>query len=179
MTTELTRREMLKAQAAAIAASTAGIAAPAAAQSVPGGVASLEIKWSKAPCRFCGTGCGVMVGVKDNQVVASHGDMEAEVNRGLNCVKGYFLSKIMYGKDRLTTPLLRKRDGAYAKDGEVVCFFQNAQKFKTRYSTLGFSDKANLDDGAMWPTGFALKELTGAEEARIRALVHKATTGSP
>ena len=68
---------------------------------------------------------------------------------------------------------------AYARDGEVVCFFQNAQKFKTRYSTLGFSDKANLDDGAMWPTGFALKELTGAEEARIRALVHKATTGSP
>ena len=68
---------------------------------------------------------------------------------------------------------------AYARDGEVVCFFQNAQKFKTRYSTLGFSDKANLDDGAMWPTGFALKELTGAEEARIRALVHRATTGSP
>ncbi len=68
---------------------------------------------------------------------------------------------------------------AYAKDGEVVCFFQNAQKFKTRYSTLGFSDKANLDDGAMWPTGFALKELTGAEEARIRALVQRATTGSP
>jgi hypothetical protein len=68
---------------------------------------------------------------------------------------------------------------AYAKDGEVVCFFQNAQKFKARYSTLGFSDKANLDDGAMWPTGFALKELTVAEEARIRALVQKATTGSP
>ena len=68
---------------------------------------------------------------------------------------------------------------AYAKDGEVVCFFQSAQKFKTRYSTFGFSDKANLDDGAMWPTGFALKELTGTEEARIRALVQKATTGSP
>jgi len=68
---------------------------------------------------------------------------------------------------------------AYAKDGEVVCFFQSAQKFKTRYSTFGFSDKANLDDGAMWPTGFALKELTDTEEARIRALVQKATTGSP
>ena len=118
MTTELTRRDLLKAQAAAIAASTAGIAAPAAAQSIPGGVEALEIKWSKAPCRFCGTGCGVMVGVKENQVVATHGDMEAEVNRGLNCVKGYFLSKIMYGEDRLTTPLLRKRNGAYAKDGE-------------------------------------------------------------
>ena len=67
---------------------------------------------------------------------------------------------------------------AYARDGEVVCFFQNAQKFKTRYSTFGFSDKANLDEGAMWPTGFALKELTGAEETRIRALVQRATAGS-
>lgn len=118
MTAELTRRDVLKAQAAAIAASTAGIAMPAAAQSVPGGVAALEIKWSKAPCRFCGTGCGVMVGVKENHVVATHGDMEAEVNRGLNCVKGYFLSKIMYGKDRLTTPLLRKRNGVFDKEGE-------------------------------------------------------------
>ena len=76
------------------------------------------LKWSKAPCRFCGTGCGVMVAVKDNRVVATHGDPEAEVNRGLNCVKGYFLSKIMYGEDRLTTPLLRMKNGQYAKDGE-------------------------------------------------------------
>ncbi len=70
-----------------------------------------KIKWSKAPCRFCGTGCGVMVGVKENRVVATHGDMLSEVNRGLNCVKGYFLSKIMYGADRLTQPLLRMRNG--------------------------------------------------------------------
>jgi uncharacterized protein YdhG (YjbR/CyaY superfamily) len=63
---------------------------------------------------------------------------------------------------------------AYAKDGKVVCFFQAAQKFKTRYATLGFSDKASLDEGHMWPTAFALKELTGAEEARIGALVKKA-----
>jgi uncharacterized protein YdhG (YjbR/CyaY superfamily) len=65
---------------------------------------------------------------------------------------------------------------AYAKDGIVVCFFQSAQKFKSRYSTFGFSDKANLDEGAMWPTGFALKELTAAEEARISALVKKAVS---
>ena len=65
---------------------------------------------------------------------------------------------------------------AYAKDGKVVCFFQSAQKFKTRYATLGFSDKANLDEGAMWPTSFALKELTAAEEARIGALVQKAVS---
>ena len=63
---------------------------------------------------------------------------------------------------------------AYAKDGNVVCFFQSAQKFKTRYATLGFSDKANLDEGAMWPNSFALKELTAAEEARISALVRQA-----
>lgn len=63
---------------------------------------------------------------------------------------------------------------AYAKDGKVICFFQSAQKFKTRYATLGFSDAANLDEGAMWPTAFALKELTATEEARIRALVKKA-----
>ena len=65
---------------------------------------------------------------------------------------------------------------AYAKDGNVVCFFQSAQKFKSRYATLGFSDKANLDEGAMWPTAFALKELTAAEEARIEALLKKAVS---
>ena len=68
---------------------------------------------------------------------------------------------------------------AYAtagKDGKVVCFFQAAQKFKTRYATLGFSDKANLDEGTMWPTAFALKKLTAAEEARIGALVKKAVS---
>jgi uncharacterized protein YdhG (YjbR/CyaY superfamily) len=65
---------------------------------------------------------------------------------------------------------------AYAKDGSVVCFFQNASKFKTRYATLGFSDEANLDEGGMWPTSFALKELTAAEEAKIGALVKRAVS---
>ena len=65
---------------------------------------------------------------------------------------------------------------AYAKDGNVVCFFQSAQKFKTRYATFGFSDKANLDDGSLWPVAFALKDLTAAEEARIGALVRKAVS---
>jgi uncharacterized protein YdhG (YjbR/CyaY superfamily) len=63
---------------------------------------------------------------------------------------------------------------AYAKDGKIVCFFQSADKFKARYATLGFNDTANLDDGAMWPTAFALKELTPAVEKRIAALVKKA-----
>jgi uncharacterized protein YdhG (YjbR/CyaY superfamily) len=65
---------------------------------------------------------------------------------------------------------------AYARDGKVVCFFQSGQKFKTRYATFGFSDEANLDDGAMWPTSYALKELTATEEAKIGALVKKAVT---
>jgi nitrate reductase NapA len=116
----MNRRDLLKAHAAAVAALAAGVVLPARAQPLPGGIESLEIKWSKAACRFCGTGCGVMVGVKDDRVVATHGDMLAEVNRGLNCVKGYFLSKIMYGADRLTQPLLRKRDGHYAKDGVLT-----------------------------------------------------------
>jgi uncharacterized protein YdhG (YjbR/CyaY superfamily) len=65
---------------------------------------------------------------------------------------------------------------AYDRDGKVVCFFQSAQKFKTRYATVGFSDAANLDEGALWPTAFALKELTAAEETRISALVKKAVS---
>ena len=65
---------------------------------------------------------------------------------------------------------------AYAKDGKVICFFQSAQKFNTRYATLGFSDAANLDEGALWPVAFALKELTAAEEAKIGALVKKAVS---
>src|SRR5262245_59832625 len=106
---DLTRRQCLKAKAAAIAAAACGsLGAPAVAAAanviLPGDEARLT--WSKAPCRFCGTGCGVMVAVRDNPVVATHGDIHAEVNRGLNCVKGYFLSKIMYGEDRLTQPLL-------------------------------------------------------------------------
>src|SRR3989441_7103322 len=74
------------------------------------------------------------------------------------------------------TPRLWYGMPAYAKDDKVVCFFQPAQKFKTRYATFGFSDKANLDEGAMWPNAFALKGLTAAEEARIAALVKKAVS---
>jgi uncharacterized protein YdhG (YjbR/CyaY superfamily) len=79
---------------------------------------------------------------------------------------------------KATAPALSPRTWygmpAYARDGDVVCFFQSGQKFKTRYSTLGFSDKASLDEGMMWPTGFALKQLTAAEETRIAELVKKA-----
>ena len=90
------------------------------------------------------------------------------------------LAERLHALVRKTTPELEPRTWygmpAYAKDGKVVCFFQSAQKFKTRYATFGFSDKANLDDGRMWATAFALKELTPAEEARIAALVRKAAS---
>jgi uncharacterized protein YdhG (YjbR/CyaY superfamily) len=74
------------------------------------------------------------------------------------------------------TPRLWYGMPAYARNGKVVCFFQSAAKFKSRYATLGFSDQANLDDGAMWPTGFALTRLTAADEARIGALVRQAVS---
>jgi nitrate reductase (cytochrome) len=125
------RREFVRDSAAAAAGSVAGLPLAAQAQSDDPGV-----KWSKAPCRFCGTGCGVVVGVKDNRVVATQGDPQAEVNRGLNCIKGYYLPKIMYGADRLTTPLLRMKDGRYAKDGEFqrvswdTAFDVMAEQFK-------------------------------------------------
>src|SRR3954468_19075862 len=108
------RRDFIRNSAAAAAGATAGISIPVVAQ----GSGDANVKWSKAPCRFCGTGCGVSVAVKDNRVIAKQGDPKAEVNRGLNCIKGYYLSKIMYGEDRLTTPLLRMKNGKYAKDGE-------------------------------------------------------------
>jgi uncharacterized protein YdhG (YjbR/CyaY superfamily) len=88
------------------------------------------------------------------------------------------MAKRLHAVIKASAPALSPRTWygmpAYAKDGNVVCFFQSAQKFKTRYATFGFSDKANLDEGTMWPTAFALKGLTAAEEARIGALVKKA-----
>lgn len=112
----VTRRDFIKQSAVAATASAAGI--PGYSQVITDATRT-HLKWSKAPCRFCGVGCGVNVGVKDGRVVATHGDINAEVNRGLNCVKGYFLSKIMYGADRLTEPLLRMTDGQFDKNGEL------------------------------------------------------------
>ncbi len=127
------RREFIRQSAATAAGAAAGIAMPAQAQ---GTGADPTVKWSKAPCRFCGTGCGVTVAVKDDRVIATQGDPLAEVNKGLNCIKGYYLSKIMYGEDRLTTPLLRMKGGKYAKDGEFervswdTAFDVMAEQFK-------------------------------------------------
>jgi uncharacterized protein YdhG (YjbR/CyaY superfamily) len=122
-------------------------------------------------------------------------EMKAEARRGADKAAGEsdVLAKIaeMKGNDRAlaerihaivkaSAPALSPKtwygQPAYAKDGKIICFFQPAAKFKSRYATLGFSDEANLDKGAMWPTSFALKELTAAEEAKIGALVKKAVS---
>jgi nitrate reductase NapA len=113
---KLNRRDFIKANAAAAAISAAGLSAPAAVVAA----GKDDIRWDKAPCRFCGTGCGVLVGTQDGRVVATQGDPEAPVNRGLNCIKGYFLSKIMYGADRVKTPMLRMKDGKFDKNGEFT-----------------------------------------------------------
>ena len=91
-------------------------------------------------------------------------------------VLGERLHAVIKASAPTLTPKLWYGMPAYAKDGKVVCFFQSAQKFNTRYATFGFMHEANLDEGAMWPTAFALKELTAAEEARIGALVKKAVS---
>ena len=114
---ELNRRDFMKANAALAAAAAAGMTIPVKQVDA---AEDMGIKWDKAPCRFCGTGCSVLVGTKDGRVVATQGDPDAEVNRGLNCIKGYFLSKIMYGADRVQTPLLRMKDGKFHKEGDFT-----------------------------------------------------------
>ena len=163
---KMDRREFLKMEAAAMAAVAGGMAAPAAAQNLVTDRAVTELKWDKAPCRFCGTGCGVMVAAKDGRVVATHGDIKAEVNRGLNCVKGYFLSKVMYGHDRLTRPLLRKRNGRYDKNGEFTpvswdeAFDVMAEKFKDALRRRGPSGVGMFGSGqwTIWE-GYAANKL--------------------
>lgn len=140
---KMTRRAFVKANAAASAAAVAGITLPASAANLIASSDQTKITWDKAPCRFCGTGCSVLVGTQNGKVVATQGDPEAPVNKGLNCIKGYFLSKIMYGQDRLTQPLLRMKDGKYHKDGEFtpvswdVAFDTMAEKWKASLEKKG------------------------------------------
>ena len=166
MTAKLDRRQMLKLEAAAMAAVAGGLSTPATAANLVTNRNTSELNWNKAPCRFCGTGCSVMVATKDNQVVATHGDIKSEVNRGLNCVKGYFLSKIMYGDDRLSQPLLRKKDGIFAKDGDFTpvswdeAFTIMAEKFKAALKNRGPSGVGMFGSGqwTIWE-GYAAVKL--------------------
>src|SRR6187431_52067 len=163
---KLDRRQVLKLEAAAMAALAGGMTTPLAAQNLVTDRSITELKWNKAACRFCGTGCSVMVATKDDRVVATHGDSKSEVNRGLNCVKGYFLSKIMYGHDRLTQPLLRKRNGKYDKNGEFTpvswdeAFDLMAEKFKDALKKRGPSGVGMFGSGqwTVWE-GYAANKL--------------------
>lgn len=116
----LTRREFIKTSAVAATAAAAGVTVPGVHEALAATADSSGIRWDKGVCRFCGTGCGVLVGTRGGRVVATQGDPDAPVNKGLNCIKGYFLSKIMYGKDRLTTPLLRMKNGKFDKNGDFA-----------------------------------------------------------
>jgi nitrate reductase NapA len=116
---KLVRRDFIKSNAIAAAAATAGFTVPGAV-SAQQAKANDGVRWDKGACRYCGTGCGVLVGTRDGKIVATQGDPDAPVNKGLNCVKGYFLAKIQYGEDRLTKPLLRMKDGKFDKNGEFT-----------------------------------------------------------
>ncbi|MCX2981817.1 nitrate reductase catalytic subunit NapA [Halieaceae bacterium IMCC14734] len=135
------RRDFIKANAIATAAAAAGMSAPVSASNLV--ATDNKLKWAKAPCRFCGTGCSMNVATRDNRVVATHGDIKSPVNKGLACVKGYFLSKVMYGEDRLQQPLLRMTDGKYDKHGEFTPISWDAafdimeEKFKATLKEKG------------------------------------------
>lgn len=149
----LSRRDFLKSSAAAAAASAVGLSIPkemeAASKSAESGW-----RWDKAVCRFCGTGCGIMIATKNDRIVAVKGDPAAPVNRGLNCIKGYFTAKIMYGADRLTTPLLRMNDkGEFDKKGKFrpvswkKAYDVMEEQFKKAYNELGPTGVAFFGSG--------------------------------
>jgi nitrate reductase NapA len=161
------RRDFIKANAATAAATAAGLSIPALNPVLA--KEKSDIRWDKAPCRFCGTGCSVLVGTQEGRIVATQGDPEAPVNRGLNCVKGYFLSKIQYGKDRLTTPLMRMTNGQYDKEGEFapvswdMAFDTMAEKWKAALKEKGPTSVGMFGSGqwTVWE-GYAASKLIKA-----------------
>ena len=149
---EITRRDFLKTCAVAATAAVAGIPL---CETVLAAVKEAEAdwQWDKGVCRFCGTGCGIMVATKDGRIVATKGDPDAPVNRGLNCIKGYFNGKIQYGKDRLTQPLMRMTDGKFDKQGRFVAvtwdqaFDEMERQFRRAYGELGPTGVAIFGSG--------------------------------
>lgn len=148
----ISRRHFMKVVAAS-GASSALTGIPVVTQGQQ--VGSDGIRWDKGTCRFCGTGCGVLIGTKNGRVVGTQGDPDAPVNRGLNCIKGYFLSKIMYGKDRLNNPLLRMTDGQYDKEGEFteISWDQAYQLMAEKYREAYKDKEKGPDNVAMFGSG--------------------------
>ena len=136
------RRALIKSGLAAGAAMSIGIPVTSV-QAASARKSEEGISWHKGVCRFCGTGCGLQVGVRDGRIIATKGDPDAPVNRGLNCVKGYFNAKIMYGRDRLTQPLMRRTNGKFDKNGKFEpvswdeAFDEMARQFKRVYAEKG------------------------------------------
>ena len=165
---DLTRREFLKTSAATATATAAGISVPAAALA-ESEQADADVQWDKGVCRFCGTGCGIMVGTRDGRIVATKGDPDAPVNRGLNCIKGYFNGKIQYGKDRLTRPLMRMKDGKFDKQGKFQAvsweraFDEMEKQFKKTYREKGPAGVAIFGSGQYTiPEGYVSAKLMKA-----------------
>ncbi|MGE4294911.1 MAG: nitrate reductase catalytic subunit NapA [Campylobacterales bacterium] len=163
------RRQFLKAAAAVSAATAAGVQLPAAAFAAAN-EAEAGWRWDKGACRFCGTGCGIMLATKDGKIVAVKGDPAAPVNRGLNCIKGYFNAKIMYGGDRLTQPLLRMNEaGQFDKKGKFRpvswqrAFDEMEKQFKKAYNELGPSGVGVFGSGQYTiQEGYAMAKLMKA-----------------
>lgn len=166
MQTQTSRRDFIKSVAVASAASAVGFSVPSQllAQSKD---MQKDWKWDKSVCRFCGTGCGIMVATKNGSIVAVKGDPEAPVNRGINCIKGYFCAKIMYGEDRLTQPLLRvNAKGEFDKKGKFVpvswkrAFDEMEKQFRKTYDALGPNGIALMASGQYTiPEGYAAVKL--------------------
>jgi nitrate reductase NapA len=161
----ISRRDFLKSSIAASTAATVGM--PLSKQAEAAVLAGeKDWQWDKAVCRFCGTGCGIMVATKEGRIVATKGDPKAPVNRGLNCVKGYFNGKILYGKDRLTQPLLRMKDGKFDKKGKFVAvsweqaFDEMERQFRKAYAEKGPTGVGVFGSG-QWtiPEGYAMNKL--------------------
>ena len=138
----VSRRSLMKAGVAASAAKIAGIPITVIAAN-EAAAAEQGIKWTKGVCRFCGTGCGLLVGTKNGKIVATKGDPDCEVNRGLTCMKGYYNSEIIYGKDRLTQPLMRRTNGKFDKNGKFEpvswkeAFDELEKHWRKAYQELG------------------------------------------
>jgi len=165
---DLTRREFLKTSAATATATAAGIQVPAITLAAAE-QAEADVQWDKSVCRFCGTGCGIMVGTREGRIVATKGDPDAPVNKGLNCIKGYFNGKIIYGKDRLTQPLMRMTDGKFDKQGKFQAvsweraFDEMEKQFKKTYREMGPHGVAIFGSGQYTiPEGYVSAKLMKA-----------------
>ncbi|MDP1902488.1 MAG: nitrate reductase catalytic subunit NapA [Rubrivivax sp.] len=150
--TSLSRREILKSSIAATTAAAAGMPFTQAALA-QGAAAEAGWKWDKGVCRMCGTGCGIQVATQGGRVMATKGDPDAPVNRGLNCIKGYFNGKMAYGADRLTQPLLRMKDGKFDKHGAFtpvswqVAMDEMERQFRKHYQAKGPAGVAIIGSG--------------------------------